>query len=190
MHKMLVAIFLVFCSLACGSSAIARGPFPRLLPPPEDFRLTLREEPHSEMPPSCGGEASLTLPCHAFTLTLENASNHTVHISELRCSEPDVVFEILQPKFSSGWLPISQPGKPTCNTLDWVNTRLKPGEKIEYTTRLISARRYTNQLISPRRLAVGSYKLRTQWALWGCTEAPEGKDCLSSASCPRCQFRG
>jgi len=175
MHKMLVAISLVFCSLACGFSAIARGPFSRLLPPPEDFRLTLREEPHSEMSlgPSCGGEASLTLLCRAFTLTLENASKHTVHISELRCFEPDVVFEIRQPKSSSGWWPISQQGKPTCNTLDWVNIRLKAGEKTEYTTRLISPRR------SIYAVSVGSYTLHAQWALFGCTEAPEGTDCLS-----------
>ena len=175
MHKMLVAISLVFCSLACGASAIAQGPFPRLLPPPEDFRLTLREAPHTEMPlgPSCGGEASLTLLCRAFTLTLENASKHTVHISELRCFEPDVVFEIRQPKSSSGWWPVSQQGKPACNTLDWVNIRLRPGEKTEYTTRLVSPRR------SIYAVGVGSYTLHAQWALFGCTEVPEGKDCLS-----------
>jgi len=172
---MLVAISLLFCSLACGCSAIAQEPLPRLLPPPEDFRLTLREEPHSEIPvgPSCGGEASLTLLCRAFTLTLENASRHTVHISELRCFEPDVLFEMRQPKTSSGWWPISQPGKPTCKTLDWVDIRLKPGEKTEYTTRLISPRR------SIDAVNVGSYTLRAQWALIGCTEAPEGTDCLS-----------
>jgi hypothetical protein len=175
MYKMLVAICLVFCSLVCGSSAIAREPFPRLLPPPEDFRLTLREEPHSEMPlgPSCDGEASLTLLCRAFTLTLKNASRHTVHISELRCFEPNVVFEIRRPESSSGWWPISQPGKPTCGTLDWVNIRLKPGEKTEYTTRLISPRR------SIDALSVGSYTLHARWALSGCTEAIEGTDCLS-----------
>src|SRR5258705_6925085 len=73
MHKILITISLVFCFLGCGSSAITREPFPRLLPPPKDFRLTLREEPHSKMPfdPSCGGEASLTLLCRAITLTLE-----------------------------------------------------------------------------------------------------------------------
>jgi hypothetical protein len=174
-HKTPVAISLWFCSLACGSSAIARGPFPRLLPPPEDFRLTLREGPRSDIPlgPSCGGEASLTLLCRAFTLTLENASKHTVHISELRCFEPDVVFEIRQSNSSSGWWPISQQGKPTCKTLDWVNIRLKPGEKTEYTTRLISPRR------SIYAVSVGSYTLHAQWALFGCTEAPEGTDCLS-----------
>lgn len=174
MHKLLVAISIVFCSLVCGPSAIARGPFPRLLPPPEDFHLTLREEPHSKMPlgPSCSGEAAFTLLCRAFTLTLENASKHTVHISELRCFEPDVVFEIRLPKSSSGWWPISQQGKPTCNTLDWVNIRLKPGEKTDYTTRLISPRR------SIYAVGVGSYTLHAHWALFGCTEAPEGTDCL------------
>jgi hypothetical protein len=175
MQKFGVAVLLAACSLASGPLVMAEGPFPRLLPPPEDFRLTLRVEPHSDVPtgPSCNGEASLTLLCRAFTLTLENASKHTVHISGLRCFEPDVVFEIRRPESSSDWWPISQPGKPTCKTLDWVNIRLKPGEKTEYTTRLISPRR------SIQALGVGSYKLRTQWALWGCTEAPEGTDCLT-----------
>src|SRR6267143_1279142 len=86
---------LVLCSLPAAPAAMAGGPFPRLLPPAEDFHLTLREEPHSDLPlgPSCGGEASLTLLCRAFTLTLENASKRTIHISELRCFEPDIVFE-------------------------------------------------------------------------------------------------
>ena len=66
MHKMLAADPPLFCTLVCGSVAIARGPFPRLLPPREDFRLTLREEPHSEMPlgPSCSGEASRGIARH------------------------------------------------------------------------------------------------------------------------------
>lgn len=175
MKTFVVAILLALCSLASEPVAIAEGPFPRLLPPPGDFRLTLREEPHSKVPlgPSCSGEASLTVLCRAFALTLENASKHTIHISELRCFEPDVVFEIREPRSSSGWWPISRPGKPACSTADWINIRLKPGEKTEYTTRLISPRR------SIEALGVGSYKLRTQWALWGCTETPEGTDCLS-----------
>jgi|SRR6516165_6189831 len=177
MHKVLAAISLVFCFLAFGSPATAQRPFPRLLPPAEDFRLTLREERYSKMPlgPSCGGEASLTLPCRPFTLTLENASKHTVHISEIRCFEPDVVFEKREPRSSSGWWPVSQPGKPTCNTLDWVNIRLNPGEKTEYTTRLISPRRSIDSL----SVGGGSHELRARWALFGCTEAPEGTDCLS-----------
>lgn len=175
MQKFVVTVLLAFCSLASGLLAMAEGPFPRLLPPAEDFRLALREEPRSNVPlgPSCGGEASLTLLCRAFTLTLENASKHTIHISELRCFEPDVVFEIKEPRSSSGWWPVSQPGNPTCRTLDWVNIRLKPGEKTEYTTRLISPRR------SIDRLNAGRYKLHAHWALFGCTEAPEGTDCLT-----------
>ena len=148
MQKFGVAVLLSFCSLASGPSAMAEAPFPRLLPPPEDFRLTLREEPHSNVPPgpSCKGEASLTLLCRAFTLSPENGSKHAIHISELRCFEPDVVFEIREPRSSSGWWPISQPGKPTCSTLNWINIRLKPGEKTEYTTRLISPRRSIDRL--------------------------------------------
>lgn len=105
-------------------------------------RLTLREDPHSEIPLglSCSGEASLTLLCRAFTPNLENAGKHTAHISDLRRFEPNTVFEIRQQSNSARW-PVSHPGQPTCKTLDWVNIRLKTGEKTEYTTRPISPRR-------------------------------------------------
>lgn len=117
-------------------------------------RLTLREDPHSEIPLglSCSGEASLTLLCRAFTPNLENAGKHTVHISDLRRFEPNTVFEIRQQSNSACW-PVSQPGQPTRKTLDWVNIRLKTGEKTEYTTRPISPRR------SIDALNVGSYTL-------------------------------
>jgi hypothetical protein len=49
----------------------------------------------------------------------------------------------------------------------------KPREKTEYTTRLISPRRSINAL------GAGLYKLHAHWALFGCTEAPEGTDCLT-----------
>lgn len=83
-------------------------------------RLTLREDPHSEIPLglSCSGEASLTLLCRAFTPNLENAGKHTAHISDLRRFEPNTVFEIRQQSNSACW-PVSQPGQPTCKTLDW-----------------------------------------------------------------------
>ena len=67
---------LVHCAVVSGS-----GPFPRLLPPADELHLVLQEEPQSQLPlgPSCGGEASLTLLCRTFTLTLENASPHNPH---------------------------------------------------------------------------------------------------------------
>jgi hypothetical protein len=181
MQKFGAAVLLTFCSLASSPLAMAEGPFPRLLPPPEDFHLTLREEPHNSVAPgpSCGGEASLTLLCRAFTLTLKNAGRRTIHISELRCFEPDVVFEMRESRSSSGWRPVSQPGKPACGALDWINIRLKPEETTEYTTRLIAPRR-SIEALGGASLGTGSYKLRAHWALWGCTEAPEGTDCLTS----------
>src|SRR5258708_6277366 len=107
MHKSAATTILMLCSLASGSAAMG-GQFPRLLPPAEDFHLTLREEPQSDLPlgPSCEGEASVTLLCRAFTLTLENASKHTIHISELSCFEPDVVFERTAANSSSGSSPV------------------------------------------------------------------------------------
>jgi hypothetical protein len=176
-----LAIVLAVCFLACSPLAVAHGPFPRLLPPPEDFRLTIREEPNSKLPlgPSCSGEALLTLICHAFTVTLENASTRTVHISELRCVEPDIEFEKKEPRSSSGWWIVSRPGQLNCSTFDWINIRLKPGEKTDYTTRLISPPRRSVDSLSGDFLTVGSYELRAHWVLRGCTEAPDGTDCLS-----------
>ena len=151
------------------------GPFPRLLPPAEEFHLALREEPHSELPlgPSCIDEASLTLMCHAFTVTVENVGQHTVRISGLSCFEPSLMFERKEPNSSTGWWPISQPGNPTCKTLDWTNTRLRSGERTEYSTRLVSSRR-SFEAVMP-----GQYTIRAQWTLFGCTEAPKGGDCLT-----------
>jgi len=76
---------LFYCAVVKGT-----GPFPRLLPPAEDLHLVLCEDPQSALPlgPSCGGDASQTLLCRTFTLTLENASTHTIRISGLRCFEP------------------------------------------------------------------------------------------------------
>jgi hypothetical protein len=178
MQKFHATILLALCGLAGCSTATAGAQFPRLLPPASDFHLTLREKPHGHSPlgPSCGGEASITLTCRAFTLTLQNASKHTIHISGLRCSDPYVVFEEKEPRSNPGWLPISQPGGPPCTTLDWINLRLKPGQKIRYTTRLISPRR---SITAIDFLGPGSYTLRAHWALFGCTELHEGKDCLT-----------
>src|SRR5262249_50181653 len=122
---------------------------------------------------SCEGDASRTLMCRAFTVTLQNTGRHTVRISGLSCFEPSITFERREPNTSSGWWPVSQPGKPTCNTLDWTNTQLRPGEQTQYSTRLLSQRRWI-QSVGP-----GHYTIRAQWVLLGCTDAPEGGDCLT-----------
>jgi hypothetical protein len=153
----------------------AAGPFPRLLPPAEELRLSLKEAPQSTLPlgQSCGGEASLTLLCRAFIVTLENGSTNTIRISGIECFEPSINFELKDPKSSTGWWPVSQPGKPTCDALDWTNTRLRPGERLQYATRLITPRR------SILYVGPGNYTMRAQWTLFGCTDGPEGEDCLT-----------
>jgi hypothetical protein len=173
-RKLLIVTGLVLAPLVHCGAANNDGPFPRLLPAAEEFRLTLREEPQSKLllGPSCGGEASLTLLCHAFTVTLENVGSHTIRISGLSCFEPSITFEIKQPNSTTGWWPLSQPGNPACKTVDWTNTRLRPGEHTQYSTRLISQRRWF-QSVGP-----GQYTIRAQWVLFGCTESPEGDDCL------------
>jgi hypothetical protein len=135
----------------------------------------MREDPYTAVPPGpiCGGEAGLTLPCRAFVITLENASQHTVHLSELACEEPRIIIEREEPRSSNGWWPVSLPEQPGCAKLDWVNVRLTPGERTEYATRLIGPRRHAETLVP------GSYTLRATWVLYGCTEAQEGIDCLA-----------
>ncbi len=186
MHKLDKAAFVLFGALFHCAVVSGSGPFPRLLPPADDLHLVVQEDPQSQLPlgPSCGGEASLTLLCRTLTVTLENASPHTIRISGLRCFEPSITFETNRPitfeaqelNAAAEWWPISQPGNPGCKTLDWTNTRLRPGEHMEYTTRLISPRRSVGIIgvIGP-----GKYPLRVQWTLFGCTELPDGADCLT-----------
>jgi hypothetical protein len=146
-----------------------------LLPSAKEFHLILRKDPRNDLPlgPGRGAEASLTLVCRAFTVTLENAGTHTVRVSGLKCFEPSITFEKKEPNSSTGWWPVSQPGEPSCETLDWGNTRLRPGEHTQYSTRLISPRRWI-QSVGP-----GQFTLRAQWTLFGCAGASEGGDCLT-----------
>jgi hypothetical protein len=176
-RNVFMVILFVLCSLfTCAAEAQSADSSPGLLPPAEEFRLTLQEAKQADLPlgPSCGGEASLTLMCRPFILRLENVGAHTVRISGLRCQEPWIRFEKKLPAgFSSEWWPISQPEQPHCETLDWTQTRLRPGEHIEYATRLASPRRGVESVES------GTYTIRANWMLFGCTEIPEGTDCLS-----------
>lgn len=173
MKRAVVIIALCCCTLYC--PALFAGPFPRLLPPAEKFRFTLREDPHSALPlaPSCTGEAGLTLTCHAFLLTLENAGEHTVHINGFSCGEPDITIVAKQSNSSMNWWPVSRPTQLTCPSLPWTDLRLKPGERMQYATRLISPRR------SAQSFDPGEYTLQATWVLFGCTDGSGQSDCLS-----------
>ena len=163
------------CSVVLCAIGAAEGP-PQLLPDASDFRLTLAEDPHSSLPAgaSCTGEAGLTLTCRAFLLTLENASkNDTIRISWANCVGPLIRIDRKEPQSSSGWWPVSQVQGKACSPPAWSNLRLKPGEKTNYATRLIAPDRYADAI------APGSYTLRAEWLLFGCTEGPDGKDCLA-----------
>jgi hypothetical protein len=153
----------------------AASPPPRRLPPASDFRLTLREDPHSKLPlgESCMGEAQQTVTCRAFVLTLENRSAKTIRLSGLTCQGPSLTIERKEPNSSDGWWPVSQPNYPPCPKLTWTNLRLRPGERTEYSTRLVSPGRQA-EVFSP-----GSYTLRARWNLVGCTEPSDGSDCLT-----------
>lgn len=172
MRRLIIALAACRLVLAC-STGSAQSPFPRLLPPADDFRLTLREDPQTNLPlgSSCTGEAALALPCHAFTVTLENNSKHTVRLSS-DCKEPDLMISIKEPHTSGGWSSVSR--RSDCrHDIHWGNLRLQPGEGVVIKTRLISSSRYSESLLP------GSYTLRAGITLWGCTEPPDHTDCLS-----------
>jgi hypothetical protein len=139
------AVLGVLCVLLDRSTFSIAGDFPRLLPPANDFRLTLREDPHSALPltASCEGEAEQTLTCRAFVLTLENLSEQTVRLSGHTCGDPEIRIDRQLPASSSTseWLPVSEPRHDPCPAGSWTNTRLRPHEKTNFETRLISPRR-------------------------------------------------
>jgi len=173
-----------FCTAVLGLSlasalpnSVLAAPFPQLLPDAGSFELTVREDSASSLPlgPACGGEAALTLVCQAFVITLKNVGVHTVHLSRIACQEPVVTFEMKEPNSSSGWWPISQISRPRCTPWGYEDLRLRPGETTEYRTRLVSQHRPAAFApVAPR-----SYTVRAGWLLWGCTENPEGTDCLA-----------
>ena len=159
--------------------------FPQLLPGAENFELTVREDSASSLPlgPSCGGEAALTLTCRVFLVSLKNVGVHTVHLSRFACHEPVVSFDMKEPNTPSGWWTISQVSRPKCTPLVYENLRLRPGETTEYRTRLVSPNREPSAPVSPR-----SYTVRARWLLWGCTENPEGTDCLAPLQVLKANF--
>ncbi len=159
-------------------NSIWASSFPQLLPDTGSFALTIREDPASSLPlgPSCGGEAAQTLACRAFVVTLRNVGTHSVHLSRISCHEPVVTFEMKEPDSSSGWLPASQVLRPRCTPWVYENVRLRPGGTTEYKTRLVSPNRPPEGFVP---VAPSSYTVRARWMLWGCTENPEGTDCLA-----------
>jgi hypothetical protein len=164
-----VCLFSLCCPL------LRAGDAPQLLPSANEFRLTLAEDRRSMLPPgpSCTGEAAQTLTCRAFTVTLENLSKKAVRISWGACNEPEIRIDRKEPNSTNGWWPVSQIKRESCRPMTWASIRLKPREKKQYATRLISPSR------EAETFAPGSYTLRAEWALFGCTEEPEGTDCLS-----------
>jgi hypothetical protein len=173
--KRWIFTFVVLCGILDCRAAAPQSPFPRLLPPANDLRLTLRENPQSGLPlgRSCAGEAESTLTCRAFLITLENLSARAIHLSGVTCREPAITIEKKDSHASGGWWPVSLPNDPRCPDLVWTNRRLKPGERLEYETRLIGSQRRAESF------APGLYTLRAEWVLFGCTEALDGTDCLA-----------
>lgn len=167
---LVLAALLVLPSLAFAA--------PQLLPDAANFELTIQEDRGSVLPlgPSCGGEAALTLACRAFVVTLKNVGAHTVRLSRISCQEPVVTFEMKDPNaHPDGWWPISQAVRPRCSPWSYEDLRLRPGETTEYRTRMVASNRPPGFApVAPR-----SYTIRAQWMLWGCTENPEGTDCLT-----------
>jgi hypothetical protein len=104
-RKLVTVMCLALASLINCRAANKDGASPRLLPPAEEFQLILREDPQSNLPlgPSCAGEASLTLMCRAFVVTLQNVGSHTVRIDGMSCAEPSINLEMKLPNSSTGW---------------------------------------------------------------------------------------
>jgi hypothetical protein len=175
--RVFLAAFLGLSMLSALPYFLWADAFPQLLPDAGSFELTIREDAASSLPPgpACGGEAALTLACRAFIVSLKNVGVHTVHLSRFACQEPVVSFEMKEPKSSSGWWPISRVSRPLCTPWIYENVRLRPGETTEYRTRLVSQNRPAEFApVSPR-----PYTVRASWLLWGCTENPEGTDCMA-----------
>jgi hypothetical protein len=176
MHGFRTAALCLSMAFALPNSVLA-APFPQLLPDAGSFELTVREDPGISLPlgPACGGEAALSLACRAFIVTLRNVGTRTVHLSRIACQEPVVNFEMKEPNSSSGWMPISQISRTKCTPWSYENLHLRPGEATEYSTRLVSQNRPA-AFFAP--VAPRSYTIHVRWLLWGCTEDPEGTDCL------------
>ena len=179
MRNLSNCVLLILFSLVSSPALRPAGPFPRLLPPSDQFRLTLREERRSKIArgPECAGEASLAFVCHVFSLTLKNNSKFTVLIIE-DCYGPRIRFESKKSSPSVYWQSIGyEKDTASCDGRGMVDVRLKPGQKTESATRLVSESRgiYDDSYTGP-----GSYTLRASWTLWGCTEGADKRECLGT----------
>jgi hypothetical protein len=165
-----VAGFICSCAatgrLAAQWSPSTRSPFPPLLPPASNFRLTLQEDLHSNLPlgPSCGGAAARTLHCRAFILTLTNMGSSTVHIEDSRSYSVSLDRSRLGMTVTGGGASVPSPDK---------DIRLQPGESIQRSARGAGPGDPFSGEIEP-----GRYPLHAEWILHGCTENPAGKECL------------
>ena len=155
----------------------------------DEFRLTLRELSSKEakavpLGPSCGGEAISTLPCRAVSLTLENSGAHIVRLSGVQCRDPRISIDraVMQESRAipeenrwaeTSW--VKECPSRFAKDMPWTNTRLRPGEKTTYVTRLISPARE----FLPLDPGSGNMTLRARWAFNGCIDANEADDCLT-----------
>ncbi|MFZ0480543.1 MAG: hypothetical protein WAL71_15490 [Terriglobales bacterium] len=137
------------------------SPFPPLLPPATNFSLTLQEDPYSNLPrgPNCADAAAQKLSCRAFLLTLKNVGSDTVHLDGSGFYRVHV-----------GSLRASGGGAGGMSDLDNSNIRLKPGEIIQRSVRLVP-------FVNVKQTASGLYFLHAEWVLYGCTDNPPGKGC-------------
>lgn len=171
MSKTFLAILILF---SITPSWLLGQVFPRLLPPPSEFQLTLREDPNSTLPlgPSCGGEAGLTLNCRAFSVTLKNIGTHAVRIVKSSCAiMPEIRIIDQGDIVSMDSLP------PSCN-IKTTNLRLRPGESIQHAIRLLEADRVDFRRGQP--FAPGAHALHAEMVLFGCAENPEGTECAAT----------
>jgi hypothetical protein len=157
------------------------------VPSADEFRLTLRELSSKEaakvpLGPSCTGEAGLALPCKAIDLTLENIGTHIVRINGLKCRDPRITIDRAitanAEKEENRWTGISWVKECPSGfgkDMPWTNTRLRPGEKITYITRLISPARE----FFPLDPGSGNITLRARLAVNGCVDTNEHDDCLT-----------
>ena len=146
--------------------ASAQSPSPVGLP---GFHLTLREDPGSQLPLglSCTGVAAHTLTCRTFVLTLENATAWTIYPRN-RCGVPNIWVYRKEPRATGGWWPVSRTTNLWCDPAISMpsSSRLSPGEKLEYSVRLMAPGRATESLYP------GSYTFRAGWDFQGCEREP------------------
>lgn len=138
-----------------------------------DFRVTLTEEPNSDLPLGeiCTGASAQTLTCRAFTVRLENIGTHTVRINK----KEDCVgaFIQIQERYPQGGShTVSSANYEVCSKPGYAYQRLMPGESMNWTFRLAGPQRRGYAFTG------GAHSLFARWQLDGCIEEPRGSDCV------------